>query len=560
MKRRHSLASALALGASIAGLGACTAILGDFTTSATNVTDSGPGADVLTETSVVGEGGIGFTISAPNAVFVQPGKTASVAITVAGNATNGPITIATTGLPAGVTAASLSIPQGSTSGSLVLTAAASATIGTQAAASLAASATNASAPALTLNVTVSGASGTVDTSFPKTIPYSSGLGVIQYGALQSDGKILLFGTFHTTPGDAPKLVVRLNTDGSIDSTFQSLIFTNASASPIATSLKGIVQPDGKILVAWTEGASSYLNITRLLTTGALDGTWHDPTKATVSTTDQTFVATTPSLVPLMLAADGSVTYAQYVSSSTVNVWRWTSAGIADTTIGVLGDYGHAEFDKSSSIASISAIGGAFAEADGGALFVGEGAAPSSTPADQLLFARTTPSLQVDTAFGPTGGGGWSYGLRFYTPLYESTMIGSDLFTANEHQEACTSDVTLCAAKVTIASDATNSEVACPAIASGLGCGDYAARIAVGPNKTIILGGFSGSAGGIPVVARFTTGPLAVDTTFGAGGVAKLRAASATASVELPVAVLVSTEGLVYALNQDTVYPIQRIWP
>jgi uncharacterized delta-60 repeat protein len=563
MKRRDRLVTTLAFVAAIAGLGACTAILGDFTTSPATATDSGPGADVLTESSVVSDGGVVFAISAPNAVYVQPGKTASVAITVTGNTTSGPITINASGLPAGVTAAALTI--NGSSGNLALTAAASATVGAQAAASLTASESGTTASPIPLNVVVSGASGTVDTTFPAVLPYPSGLGTVASALLQTDGKILLVGTFHTNPGDAPQLVIRLNADGTRDTTYQSLIATNASASPIALGIKALLQPDGKVLVAWTEGTSGYVNITRLLPTGALDGTWHDPTKATVTTFDDPYTATTPDpLVALALGADGSVIYAQG-ATSVLDIWRWTSSGVADTTIGVLNDYGRTSVGTSNPVQEIDYATAAIPQPDGGAYFVGFGW-DSRFHNSEEVFARTTPALTLDPTFGPladAGEGaatGWEFGAsKFLT--YESVMIGSDLYSATYNNNApCSSEVTYCTLKWTLGADVSNLEQECPELTSGLGCGDKAIRIAVGPNKTIVTGGFGSSAGGVPVVARFTTSPLAVDTTFGTSGVAKLRASGSTEGVETPGAVLVSPEGLVYAVNQDAQYPIQRVWP
>ncbi len=564
MKRRHSLLFSFAFGAGVISvLGACTTILGDFTTSA-NVTDSGPGSDVLTETSV-GDGGTTFGIGAPLSAFVQPGKTTSLAITVQRGGNTSSITIAATGLPAGVTAAPLTIAGTDSTGNLVLTAAASAVVGTYAQASITATTTAGNAPAAPLNVTVSGPSGTVDTAYPKTPPYASGLGVISGAVVQPDDKLILFGTFHSTPGDAPTLAMRLNVDGSRDNTFQALIATNAAASPIALGIKGILQPDGKILIAWTEGAGSYLNVTRLTSTGALDGTWHDPTRATVSTTDLMYASTTPELLAFGLAADGSVIYAQQAASSTIDIWRWTSAGVPDSTIGTLGDYGRTQIGITSPVLAADDLGSVIPQPDGTVYFIGDGVYGSGFSSQ--VFARTSKSLTLDPGFGPLAdaglgdAGGWDFGFRFFLPIYESTMIGSDLFTAAENGGACPgAGVTFCTTKWTLGPDVHGGETACPAIASGLGCGDVSVRIAQGPNNTIFTAGFSAAAGNVPAVARFTTSPLTSDTSYGTSGVAKLRASGSTQAVELPVALAVSPEGVAFSLNQDTQYPVQRVWP
>jgi hypothetical protein len=311
-----------------------------------------------------------------------------------------------------------------------------------------------------------------------------------------------------------------------------------------------------------------LNITRLSTTGALDGTWHDPTKATVSTIDQMFVATNPEVLALGLGADGSVIYAQSVSGG-INVWRWNSTGVADTTVGTLGDYGRTEFGPALPATSVDDLDSLQPQPDGTIYFTGFGANESHF--STAVFARTTSALTLDPGFGPlpdagdVDAGGWETGFRFFLP-HETTMIGNDLYQAAEETAAgCTTTDTYCTLKWTLGPDARNSETACPNYGtadggSGLGCGDYAARIALGPNKTIFTGGFSTNGGGIPVVARFTTNPLATDLSYGVGGVAKLRASASTDTTELPVAIVATPEGLVYVLNQDTQYPIQRIWP
>lgn len=61
-------------------------------------------------------------------------------------------------------------------------------------------------------------------------------------AIQPDGKILAFGSFHVVNEQLKNRIVRLNTDGSLDNSFNcdSCDFNINSA---------LVQPDGKIVVA-----------------------------------------------------------------------------------------------------------------------------------------------------------------------------------------------------------------------------------------------------------------------------------------------------------------------
>jgi uncharacterized delta-60 repeat protein len=92
-------------------------------------------------------------------------------------------------------------------------------------------------------------------------------------AVQSDDKILVGGNFTTYSGVARNRIVRLNTDGSLDTTFN--IGTGFSA--IVNSI--VVQSDDKILVGGnftTYSGVSYGRLIRLNTNGSIDTTFVNP--------------------------------------------------------------------------------------------------------------------------------------------------------------------------------------------------------------------------------------------------------------------------------------------
>ena len=93
-------------------------------------------------------------------------------------------------------------------------------------------------------------------------------------ALQSDGKILIGGNFTEYNGTATNKIVRLNTDGSLDTSF------NVSTTDYYHYTNDIVvQPDGKILVAHATNysdPSSTRGVVRLNTDGSLDTTFSAP--------------------------------------------------------------------------------------------------------------------------------------------------------------------------------------------------------------------------------------------------------------------------------------------
>jgi uncharacterized delta-60 repeat protein len=119
-----------------------------------------------------------------------------------------------------------------------------------------------------LNIARLNADGTLDTSFnPGTGANQSVLSM----AIQSDGKIIIGGTFTTYNGTTVNRIVRLNTDGTIDTSFMTGTAMNSSLDAIA------IQPsDGKIIVggAFTTYNGTTVNrFARLNTDGTLDTTF-----------------------------------------------------------------------------------------------------------------------------------------------------------------------------------------------------------------------------------------------------------------------------------------------
>lgn len=106
--------------------------------------------------------------------------------------------------------------------------------------------------------------GSMDLSF------NVGLGAnnsIRGLSIQSDGKIVIAGAFTTFNGLTFNRITRLNNNGTIDSTF------NVGLGPNLTSLSCGIQSDGKILVSGNHtsfNASSSGRIARLNTNGTLD--------------------------------------------------------------------------------------------------------------------------------------------------------------------------------------------------------------------------------------------------------------------------------------------------
>lgn len=122
-------------------------------------------------------------------------------------------------------------------------------------------------------VTRLNSNGTVDTGF------NNGTGAddwVRAVALQSDGKILIGGLFNTYSGVTRNRIARLNTDGTLDTSFDPLIGADGAVRDIC------IQSDGKIIVVgefnnFNGNASN--RIVRLNTNGTVDNSFNVGTGA-----------------------------------------------------------------------------------------------------------------------------------------------------------------------------------------------------------------------------------------------------------------------------------------
>jgi len=109
--------------------------------------------------------------------------------------------------------------------------------------------------------------GTIDTSFlPPSFYNASGVGgTINVMALQSDGKILVGGDFQGANNIVKQGIMRLNADGSIDQSFALVLSANQTITDI------LVLPDDRILIAGNFTLTGdRIGIARLNANGTLD--------------------------------------------------------------------------------------------------------------------------------------------------------------------------------------------------------------------------------------------------------------------------------------------------
>jgi uncharacterized delta-60 repeat protein len=144
-------------------------------------------------------------------------------------------------------------------------------------------------------------------------------------AIQPDGKILVGGNFTQYNGTARNRLVRLNTDGSLDTTFSIGTGFNASVWSV------VVQPDNKILVAGqftSHSGDSRAGVIRLTSTGSIDTTF-----ANISPVNNI-------VYQVALQSDGKILMGGIFSTvsglTCGGIARLTSTGIIDNTFQLSG--------------------------------------------------------------------------------------------------------------------------------------------------------------------------------------------------------------------------------
>lgn len=129
---------------------------------------------------------------------------------------------------------------------------------------------------------------TLDTSFDPGTGTGGTYGTVGSIALQPDGRIIIGGNFTDYNGHTTQHLARLNADGSYDPSFQPVVM--ASGYPMAV----VVQPDGKVVVCTALTAN--VNgvpvgfLFRLNSDGTLDQTWQDGTGPNASVYDMVMEA------------------------------------------------------------------------------------------------------------------------------------------------------------------------------------------------------------------------------------------------------------------------------
>ncbi|MCX7633653.1 MAG: delta-60 repeat domain-containing protein, partial [Turneriella sp.] len=216
--------------------------------------------------------------------------------------------------------------------------------------------------------------GSLDTSFN---PGSGANAAVHSIALQSDGKIVLGGNFTNYAGTSRNYIARANADGSNDASFAP----SSGANNSVLALK--IQSDGKIIAAGTftvYNGANHGRIVRTNTDGSLDASFASMPGAE-----------TQSVLALALQSDGKVIFAgdfaRYNGKNAIRIARSNTDGTAD-----------AGFDSGGHNNTVNAIA---LQSDGKILTAGLFTNFAGTLRGRVV--RTLSDGSLDTSFDPLAG-------------------------------------------------------------------------------------------------------------------------------------------------------------
>lgn len=250
------------------------------------------------------------------------------------------------------------------------------------------------------------ANGTLDTTFNGTgqlILAAPGTDdQINSIALQADGKIVLAGYSTDNAGTTDCVVARLNTNGTLDATFNGTGKVTTSLSAADETFTAVaVQSDGKIVAAGkaSNGVDYDFAVVRYTAAGALDTTFNGTGKVLTP-----FGTGDDSISGMALQTDGKIVVAGTSlggSGNTCAVARYTGAGSLDTTFNGTGkttiDFG----------ATNNGVGGVALQSDGKIVVVGSVGTVSDFAVARLYGGNGATPLATwrQTWYGTTSNSG-----------------------------------------------------------------------------------------------------------------------------------------------------------
>ncbi|MFK5893445.1 MAG: delta-60 repeat domain-containing protein [Pseudomonadota bacterium] len=225
---------------------------------------------------------------------------------------------------------------------------------------------------------------------------SSGRDVSTSVALQSDGKLIVAGFSNGRDGIYEFVIIRYNSDGTIDSTFGEggIAFTKVGVlNSQAFSL--LIQPDGKIIAVGstnTHASSKNIAVVRYTKNGQLDHSFGDDGITTTSITNGPDFTSSAAL-----QLDGKIVVAAHFNNGKDNdiaVLRYNNDGSLDTQFGERG------VSKSSIGQNDDEANGVVVQPDGKIIVAGS--SRNSEGYYDIAAIRFNKDGKLDTTFGIKG--------------------------------------------------------------------------------------------------------------------------------------------------------------
>ncbi|MBK8497527.1 MAG: hypothetical protein IPL52_01605 [Flavobacteriales bacterium] len=212
--------------------------------------------------------------------------------------------------------------------------------------------------------------GSIDTGFNSGGAGANAASAVYALALQSDGKVIVGGSFTQFNTAAKGRILRLTTSGAIDATFNS---GGAGANSDVRCLR--VQADGKILVGGLFvqfNTSTKGRILRLTTSGSIDSGFNSGGSGA---SDAVYAIAQQSNNKIILVGN----FTQFNTSAKTRIVRLTTSGAVDNTL-------------NASTGASSAVNGIVRQSNGGLVVVGSFAQFGSLAVGRI--ARLTNSTQM----------------------------------------------------------------------------------------------------------------------------------------------------------------------
>jgi uncharacterized delta-60 repeat protein len=222
--------------------------------------------------------------------------------------------------------------------------------------------------------------------------------------VQADGKIVIVGSAENAAGDDDFAITRLNADGTLDKTFNKTGKQTVSFKKNATEIASAVaiQADGKIVVAGSvqnTGLDYDFGVTRLNTDGTLDTTFGIAGLSVAAFNLGGTGNNTDIAQGVAIQADGKIVVAgsarNALNRNVFAVDRLNSNGYFDTTFGVGGKQ-----TLSFTLTGDQAANAVAIQADG--RIVAAGVAVDGAGQDEFAVARLDTAGAVDPSFGTLG--------------------------------------------------------------------------------------------------------------------------------------------------------------